>query len=84
MRLFVTGGTGFTGSRVIPLLLKNGYQSAGQLDRDFPQGERCPRARRTLDLEFLAVVIVELLKRLDDEIVQREPDRPAPIGIATE
>jgi len=26
MRLFVTGGTGFTGSRVIPLLLKNGYQ----------------------------------------------------------
>jgi nucleoside-diphosphate-sugar epimerase len=26
MKVFVTGGTGFTGSRVIPLLLKNGYQ----------------------------------------------------------
>jgi nucleoside-diphosphate-sugar epimerase len=26
MKVFVTGGTGFTGSRVLPLLLKNGYQ----------------------------------------------------------
>ena len=26
MRIFVTGGTGFTGSQVIPLLLKNGYE----------------------------------------------------------
>ncbi len=26
MKVFVTGGTGFTGSRLIPLLLKNGYQ----------------------------------------------------------
>ncbi len=26
MKVFVTGGTGFTGSRVIPLLLQNGYE----------------------------------------------------------
>src|SRR5436190_16716749 len=26
MKVFVTGGTGFTGSRVIPLLLKSGYE----------------------------------------------------------
>lgn len=26
MKLFVTGATGFTGSRVVPLLLKNGYE----------------------------------------------------------
>ena len=27
MKIFVTGATGFTGSRVIPLLLKNGYEA---------------------------------------------------------
>jgi nucleoside-diphosphate-sugar epimerase len=26
MKVFVTGGTGFTGSQVVPLLLKNGYE----------------------------------------------------------
>src|SRR4030095_7064546 len=26
MKIFVTGATGFSGSRVVPLLLKNGYE----------------------------------------------------------
>src|SRR5262245_59749100 len=26
MKIFITGATGFTGSRVVPLLLKNGYE----------------------------------------------------------
>jgi nucleoside-diphosphate-sugar epimerase len=49
MRLFVTGGTGFTGSRVVPLFLKNGYQvrclhrlgsDRSPLLRDQPEIER--------------------------------------------
>jgi nucleoside-diphosphate-sugar epimerase len=51
MRVFVTGGTGFTGSRLIPLLLRNGYQvcclyrrtsdrsSAPQPDVEWAQGD---------------------------------------------
>ena len=41
-------------------------------------------AGRALDLEVVAVVVVELLQRLDDQVVDRQPDRPAPVGVAAE
>ena len=40
--------------------------------------------RRALDAEVLAEVVMELLQRLDDEEVDREPDRPAPVRVAAE
>ena len=36
------------------------------------------------DLEIVAVVVMELLQRLDDQVVDREPDRPAPVRVAAE
>src|SRR5258708_4853452 len=40
--------------------------------------------RRALDLEVVAVVVMKLLQRLDDEVVRRHPDGPAPIRVAAE
>src|SRR6266851_2044994 len=37
-----------------------------------------------LHFEILAIVMVKLLQRFDQQIVHRKPDRPAPIGIAAE
>src|SRR5262252_361440 len=46
------------------------------IDRD-----EAARARRTLDAKVVPVVVVELLKRLDDQEVDRKPDRTAPVRI---
>ena len=43
-----------------------------------------PRAGRAFDLEVVAEVVMELLQRFDQQEVHREPDRPAPVGIAAE
>src|SRR5438105_4075547 len=42
------------------------------------------RTGRAFDFEIVAVVVVEFLERLDEEIIDRQPDRPAPIRIAAE
>src|SRR5258708_5098942 len=42
------------------------------------------RSGRAFHFEVLAIIVMELLQRLDDEEVQGEPDGPAPVGIAAE
>src|SRR4030095_8509999 len=49
-----------------------------------PQVERRRRARRERDLERVAVEVVELLQRLDQQVVDREPDGAAPVRVAPE
>src|SRR5678815_54646 len=66
------------------VLEKDSRQARAELlghvvDRDEPA-----RADRALDLEVIAVVVMELLQRFDDEEVDREPDRTAPVRVAAE
>src|SRR6266545_6064671 len=58
--------------------------ATGQLGGDIPQGHELPGARGALDLETVAVEMVEPLDRLDQQEVHRYPDRPAPVGVAAE
>src|SRR5439155_2810752 len=55
-----------------------GGELAGDLvDRVIPTG-----TRRTLHFEIVAVVVVELLERFDEQVIDRHPDRSAPIRVS--
>ena len=56
----------------------------GDLGRDLEQVQLAARAGRALDLEPVAVVAVQLQQAAQDHQVHREPDRPAPVGVAAE
>ena len=60
------------------------YQPVRELHGDLPQREHRARARRKLDPEVVAQIIVELLQRFDQQVVERKPDWAAPVGIAAE
>ena len=59
-------------------------QPARQFRRHLPEVHHLPRAGRAFHLEIVAEVVVELLQRFDQQVVDREPDRPAPVGVAAE
>src|SRR5438876_602972 len=39
---------------------------------------------RAFDFEIVAVVMMKLLEGFDQEVIDREPDRTAPVGVAAE
>src|ERR1700677_1996487 len=55
-----------------------------QVVRYLLQGLCLPRARRILYRQPVAIEFPVLPDRLDDQIVDRYPDRPAPVRIAAE
>src|SRR6266404_2306 len=57
-------------------------EPAGDFSRHLPEIGFLRGMRRALHLEVLAVVMVKLLQRFDEQIVYGEPDGPAPIRIA--
>ena len=46
---------------------------------DFPKGQHMPRSGWALDLEFVTVEMVEFLECFDEQVIDREPNRAAPI-----
>src|SRR5579864_2656937 len=59
-------------------------QARRELARHLLYREIPARSRGALDLEVIAVVVVKLLKRLDDQVIHRHPNRPAPVRVPAE
>ena len=59
-------------------------QSAGNLLRHLEQRHVPPRTGRTLYLEFIAVELIQVPQRPDDQRIDRHPHRPPPVGVAAE
>src|SRR4051794_3053083 len=66
----------------------SGYEQAREpvreRARDLPERAFVSGSRRELDREVAPQVVVELLQRLDHQVVEREPDRAAPVRVAAE
>src|SRR2546425_6809547 len=59
-------------------------EPAGDFCGDFPQVHHLARSRRAFYFEVVAVVVMELLERFDNQVVKRKPDWPAPVRVAAE
>src|SRR5438034_941607 len=59
-------------------------EPAGDFGGNFPKVHYLARARRAFHFEFVAVVVMELLERFDNQVVKRKPDWPAPVRVAAE
>src|SRR5262245_21390547 len=65
------------------ILQKDGGEPVRQFLGYLIDGEIATGPRRTLDAKVVPVVVMEFLQRLDEEKVDRKPDRASPVRIAT-
>src|ERR1700676_1301703 len=63
---------------------KNVCHPARQLTRHVPQRLHVSRSSRELDFEIITQIVVELLQGFDQKKIHREPNRAAPVRIASE
>src|SRR5258705_13593819 len=63
---------------------ENTGQASGELSGYVPEGRALTRSGRALDLKAGTIEVVELLKGLDQQVVDGKPDRSAPVGISAE
>src|SRR5438309_7110946 len=77
------GGT-VHGAPAVAAAQEQADEPARQLARDVPEVEQAVRPGRAFDLEVVAVEVVELLQRLDQQVVHREPHGAAPVRVAPE
>src|SRR6266436_6111283 len=59
-------------------------EAAGDFGGDFPKVHHLARAGRAFYFEVVAVVVMELLERFDNQVVKRKPDWAAPVRVAAE
>src|SRR5712692_10107818 len=63
-------------SPTVRAVQKDARETAGEFCRDLPQGHLLTRAGRAFYLVAVTQVVMKLLQRLDEQIVDWEPDRP--------
>ena len=63
---------------------KNACQTLRNLTGNLPEIRQLTRARGTFDFIIVAQKEVKLLQRLDKQVIDRQPNRSTPIGIAAE
>ena len=54
-------------------------KASRDLAGDFPERQHLPRTDRTFDFEIFAEIVMKLLQRFDDQVVEREPDWTTPV-----
>src|SRR5437660_4863764 len=70
------------GALAVGAAQEDASEAAGDFGGDFPKVHHLARACRALYFEIVAVVVMELLERFDNQVVNRKPDWPAPVRVA--
>ena len=72
------------GALAVGVAQEDAREAAGDFGGDFPKVHYLARSGWAFYFEFVAVVVMELLERFDNQVVNRKPDWPAPVRVATE